>query len=69
MLLFTQFTCLHARYGEVADLCTVGSTDVYCNGYGADSRGVNMTRLTSEGTRYLRKSFPKLTVIKSIKVI
>lgn len=61
---------IYKWYGDVTDLCPDGSTDVFCNGLGADCKGVNYTRLATPeigGEPYLMEYFPKLTYIRYVE--
>lgn len=63
---------LYSGYGEVCDLCPVNGMgnhyDQFCKGFGRDCKGVNMTRLVSEGEPYLKASKPRLDRIISTQI-
>eukprot|EP00195_Chlamydomonas_chlamydogama_P007920 CAMPEP_0202893834 /NCGR_PEP_ID=MMETSP1392-20130828/3333_1 /ASSEMBLY_ACC=CAM_ASM_000868 /TAXON_ID=225041 /ORGANISM="Chlamydomonas chlamydogama, Strain SAG 11-48b" /LENGTH=242 /DNA_ID=CAMNT_0049578303 /DNA_START=1612 /DNA_END=2340 /DNA_ORIENTATION=- len=62
---------LYKEYGEVADLCGTGSTDVYCNGYGAACKGASMDKFLEEGVgnKYLAKRLPRLDYVKRVNTL
>ena len=53
---------LYAKYGELADLCSVEAPpSAFCVKKGAGWAGVNLTRFLAEGNEYVRKGFPSLS--------
>jgi hypothetical protein len=62
---------LYHGYGDEggpSSPCAQGSTNAYCNGVGADCKGVNTDFFPRLGNKYLDRHFPLLDRVQAISI-
>lgn len=60
---------LYHDYGEVQELCSENSTDIYCRGTGPVCEGISMDKFLKQGLPYQNRYYSKMSRVLRVTVL